>query len=263
MGARRSVSSPEIGRVSRGVSQILRFNWPWYAASLATTALGGTTLLLTSLPSVPRTAVAAGTALALYWGLASLLASYWIYDLSGLYDFAWLEPLFDPAPRSWVNVHAGFDNTSATLQRLFPVVTPRILDIYQAAVTTEASIDRARRSAQRPLQSSGADPRAFPLPDESADAIFVIFSAHEIRDPEARLAFFRELARVLARKGKIVLLEHPRDLPNFLVFGPGVRHFLPKSEWLRLLASSYLSLENSFTITPFVRVFLATWSGKS
>ncbi len=84
----------------------------------------------------------------------------------------------------------------------------------------------------------------------------MIFAAHEIRGPEVRLAFFRELRRILDPGGRIVLVEHLRDLANFLVFGPGFWHFLPEKEWLRLGRESRLVLHRSFRVTPFVRVFV-------
>jgi hypothetical protein len=51
-----------------------------------------------------------------------------------------------------------------------------------------------------------------------------------------------------------VLVEHTRDAASFLAFGPGFLHFLPRSEWLRLVAASGLRVAKELRITPFVTV---------
>jgi SAM-dependent methyltransferase len=195
-------------------------------------------------------------ALAAAWGLASLLAAYWVYDRSGIYDLGWLPGLLREPPRCWVNVHAGLDETSPALQALFPTAESRVLDIHDPASMSEPAIGRARRRGPPPVAPEPANPRRLPLPDASAEAIVLVFAAHEIRDPGVRLAFFRELRRVLDPEGRIVLVEHLRDLANVLVFGPGAWHFLPEREWRRLGRESRLALHRSVRLTPFVRVFV-------
>ena len=121
---------------------------------------------------------------------------------------------------------------------------------------TEPSIRRARRLTPAAFPALPADPNALPLETGTLEAAFVIFAAHEIRDAEARLRFFRELHRVLAPGGRLLLVEHLRDAANFLAFGPGFLHFLPRGEWLRLAHASGFAIVREFGITPFVRVFL-------
>ncbi len=73
--------------------------------------------------------------------LVSLLASHFIYDRSGLYDLGWLNV---DAPDRLVNIHAGFDETSALLASLFSQAHLRVLDFYDPDKHTESSIKRAR-----------------------------------------------------------------------------------------------------------------------
>ena len=84
----------------------------------------------------------------------------------------------------------------------------------------------------------------------------VTLAAHEIRDGQKREQFFRELRRVVAHEGKVIVVEHLRDLAAALAFGPGIFHFFPRGEWLRLGKCVGLEVERERRITPFVRVFV-------
>jgi hypothetical protein len=120
---------------------------------------------------------------------------------------------------------------------------------------TEPAIARARH--QKPV-APGVPARSDALPVDNgwADAVFLLMTAHEIRAPAKREQFFRELARILSVGGKVVVVEHLRDWANAAAFGPGVFHFLPRGEWLRLAAVAGLEVEREQRFTPFVRVFV-------
>jgi len=139
--------------------------------------------------------------------------------------------------------------------------------MYDPSEMSEPSIERARRAT---AEGHGPDPhvaplrcdfKALPLSDGDCDTVFLLFAAHEVRNRASREAFFRELHRSLTSGGVVVLVEHLRDVPNFLAFGPGFLHFLPRSEWLRLGVLSGLELEMEARFTPFVRLFV--WRKKS
>jgi hypothetical protein len=236
--------------------QILCFNWRAYvsaaALGLACCALG----LRPDLPSGFRMVLGVGGGLILLWLTASLAVSHYVYDLSGLREWMWLRDWFPSTPQRWVRLHAGWDEMGLALQRVFPVRRPRSLDFYDGKEMSEPSIRVARKTGAAADPSEAADWRALPLEDGGCDAVFLIMAAHELRRPLARELLFRELHRVLEPGGRVFLLEHLRNAANFLAFGPGFMHFLPRREWLRLARVAGFEVQATGSVTPFVGAFL-------
>jgi SAM-dependent methyltransferase len=231
----------------RGVLQIWKYNRRFYLASLS----GFTAAAIASIwmPFVLRALLLAGVSVGLLWTLSSLAVSHYIYDRSPLYDFGWLR-----APHAWLTIHSGLDETSALLRARFPGATARVFDMYDARVMTEPSIAKARELTVNP-PCERVDWRALPARDGEFDTVFLTFAAHELRERRAREELFREAARVLDAGGTVVLMEHLRDLANFLAFGPGCWHFWPRREWLHAASTAGLRVAEEFPVTPFVRVF--------
>jgi SAM-dependent methyltransferase len=254
-----AVAAP-LGQLGKyhGMLQILRYNRPMFAKTGAAALAAILAVALLPIPRLLGVLVLAGVAAGLLWSISSLLVSHWIYDLSPLSRWDWLAPLLPAAPQHWASLHAGLDETFGALARVFPIAAGTggaVLDFFDGAEMTEPSIVRARQlSLDR--AATPADFRALPLADGSQDAIFLIFAAHELRRPEARERFFLEIARALAPGGRAVLVEHVRDGWNFLAFGPGFLHFLPRREWLRLAAATGLTVRDDFRVTPFVAVLV-------
>jgi SAM-dependent methyltransferase len=238
-----------------GLLQILRYNQPMFAKTAAAALAAILALALLPMPRSLAILLAVGVAAAVLWSASSLLVSHWIYDRSPLREWDWLAGLFPAEPQRWTSIHAGLDETHGALARIFPAGNGSVLDIYDPAEMTEPSIARARRLALD-RAAAAADFRALPLPGASQDAVLLIFAAHELRRPESRLRFFQEIARALAAGGRAVLVEHLRDARNFLAFGPGFFHFMPRREWLRLAAAADLAVHQEFRITPFVDVLV-------
>jgi SAM-dependent methyltransferase len=95
-----------------------------------------------------------------------------------------------------------------------------------------------------------------PLPSRTLDTVFLIFTAHELRRPAARVQFFRELARVLRPDGEVALIEHARDWRNFLAFGPGFLHFFSPRSWRQTARAAGFVVRTEFRFTPFVEVLI-------
>jgi SAM-dependent methyltransferase len=75
-----------------------------------------------------------------------------------------------------------------------------------------------------------------------------------MRRPADRAALFAELRRVCAPGGRVVIVEHLRDAANFLAFGPGFFHFLPRRVWTEE-PRGCLALVGELPLTPFLRAF--------
>jgi SAM-dependent methyltransferase len=241
-----------------GVLQIVRYNARFYATAPIICAALGTIVGMKRCPRALRVLSASGGVLTAWWTVASLLVSYWVYDRSPLYRWQWLHEVLPEAPERWLNLHCGLDESSAALRELFPQAEGTTLDFFDATIMSEPSIRIARelQAAKQCEPALPADLRALPCSNACFDTVFLFFSAHEIRDADWRLQFFREVSRVLCSGGRVLLVEHPRDAANFLGFGPGFFHFWPRREWRRLAEESGLRIGDELAITPFVRAWI-------
>lgn len=232
-----------------GAVRIFLYNWPTYVGtwSLALVAIAVLRFLPPRLAFVG--ALAAGVAIV--WSLVSLAVSFYVYDRSELASGGWLPRLLRASPSTWATIHAGLD-AEVELDAAMTGTCIGRLDVFDAGIMTAPSIERARRRTATTHRATPCSPARLVLDDESCDAIVVAFTAHEIRDRGTRERFFDELRRALRPSGKVVLVEHVRDLANFAAFGPGYLHFQSRAEWLRLAARARLSVAAETRITPWV-----------
>lgn len=245
----------------QGVGNIVRFNWHFYvgAAAAGAAAVGLGALLggpLARYAYAVAAAVAATT-------LGSLLVSYYVYDASDLYTLRWLNADALPPGGHVVNVHAGFDETSALLACRYPGATLTVLDFYDPAQHTEVSIRRARAAYPPYPGTQPVQPPRLPLPAASADRVFVCMAAHEIRQPAQRVAFFREVRRLLRPGGRVVVVEHLRDAANFAAYTVGFLHFYSRRTWLGAFGQAGLAVVEEQKITPFVSAFTLAAGGSA
>ncbi len=240
-----------------GVANIVRFNWPMYAGAVAVI---GTGLVITRLAALPRLLarmIMTGLFGAAFTIFSSLVVSFWIYDRSPLYGWKWLGKFVSRPPRRIVNVHAGFDESTAALRRLYPEAEMAVLDFYDPVKNPEASIARARAASEPDPATIRIAVDHWPLPDASADLVVLFLVAHEVRDRTDRAAMFKEIRRICALDARVVLVEHLRDMANFAAFGPGFLHFLSYDDW-REAARNGFQLAAEEKVTPFVHLFCFT-----
>ena len=239
-----------------GLRQVVRLNWPFYAAAtlvIVTSTLG---LGRLAMPSAVRVAGYTATGLAAFWLAGSLAASWIVYDGSRLMKWTWILRALGSSPRTWINIHAGLDESTPALRALFAGSEGRVFDMFNPATMTEPSIARARQRARNAIEPETVDIRHLPVPTSTVDAALLLLSAHELRTDDARRALFEELRRVLTGAGRIVVVEHLRNWANLMAFGPGFLHFHSRRTWTRCFTRARLTIQRELSITPFVHVFV-------
>ncbi|BAV06420.1 Methyltransferase domain-containing protein [Filimonas lacunae] len=236
----------------QGVSNIVRFNWHFYLLSLLFIVL----LLLLSGVAVTllQHIITVLCLLAGFTIIVSLLVSCYIYDLSKLYQFRWIQPT--GAEKVVVNINAGFDETSALLENRFTHSQLIVLDFYDPVKHTEVSIKRARKAYPAYPGTQTITTARLPLANNTADKIFLILAAHEIRNEQERIAFFKELRRIVKHGGEICIVEHLRDTANLLAYNIGAFHFHSKPTWHKTFQAANLDIRQEIKLTPFISTFI-------
>ena len=235
----------------QGLVNIIRFNWHFYVLAgviLCVTwyvnqfFIGSATLLLIIF-------------LAAFWIVVSLAVSYFVYDRSKFYELDWLDDLETNSKGYSVNIHAGFDETSTLIKNKFPEAILKVWDFYDPKRHTEISIKRARNAFPSLPETVPVDTSQLPN-NKEFDTIFLIFAAHEIRDRSERQRFFEQLNGLLKPDGKIIVVEHLRDLPNFIAFTIGFFHFYSRKSWLEIFSNTNFGNIKTAKFTPFVSIFI-------
>lgn len=257
--AKRKIGNTEIKRKPfQGVFNIVRFNWHFYiVAFVVLIAL----LLCSDLFSQPLSSVVLiGAILAIFIILVSLSVSFYIYDLSGLYQLQWLKNLNNLCV---LNINAGFDETSEIILEKFPEVELKICDFYNPQQHTEISIKRARKAYPPHPNTISVTTEQLPFEEDTFDKSIAILSAHEIRNDEERAHFFKELNRITKPTGHILVTEHLRDFNNFMAYTIGFFHFHSQKTWLETFHEAGLAVKHKLKTTPFITTFILEKNGNA
>lgn len=235
--------------------RIAGYNWPLYAAAAVGILVGLVFAFLPGFSPIMRWLGGAGAVVAAWFACASFGAFHWMFDRSELLGGKWLKEVLPEAPGRWVQINVGLEETTLPLEEVFPGAEGKKLDLFNPAIMTEPAVTRAKqqRADAAPVFIL---PESLPIEEGWAELVVVTLAAHEIRDRQKRERFFQELRRIASPTGRIVIAEHLRDLAAALAFGPGIFHFFPRGEWLRLGNLTNLEVERERRITPFVRVFV-------
>ncbi|MBI3482818.1 MAG: methyltransferase domain-containing protein [Bacteroidetes bacterium] len=230
-------------RKFQGVLNILSFNRHFYIIGLGILAV---LLLVHFLAEWP-----------MYGLIMPLLVSAYVYDFSGYYKFNWLKNIVSDNEKIKliININAGFDETSFIIKNKFPESDLRVFDFYNAKQHTEPAIIRARKVSLIYPNTQQIASNSIPLKDNTADIIFLLSAVHEIRSHDEKVQFLKECHRLCKSGGKVIMVEHLRDFPNFLAFSVGFTHFFSRSVWKNAFERAGFSAFQETKFTPFMSIF--------
>lgn len=238
----------------QGVINILSFNRHYYVGGIIVLALIIGSRFIFDWPERWFWLVI----LAFIYGLIMpLVVSAYVYDLSGFYRFDWLKEMKieDASGKFNLNINAGFDETSFIIADILPQSELQVYDFYNAKQHTEPAIVRARKVSMFYPNTRQINTNAIPLNDNSADNIFLISAVHEIRSHDEKVQFLKECRRVCKPNGKLIIVEHLRDLPNFIAFTIGFTHFFSRVTWKKAVEEAGFTSFNETKFTPFMSIF--------
>ncbi|HEY2726849.1 MAG TPA: methyltransferase [Parafilimonas sp.] len=188
--------------------------------------------------------------------LISLAVTFYIYDYSSLYTLDWLNKLNIKKNSSIINIHAGFDETSESIQHKFSPKFFKIFDFYDPQKHTEISIKRARKRGYIFPGTKTIDTEKSQFNSQKVDYIFLLLAAHEIRNDGERITFFLKLQSLLNRDGKIIVAEHLRNIPNFFAYNIGTFHFFSKYKWKSTFEAAGFNTVSEIKINKFMTAFI-------
>ena len=245
-------------RPFQGVLNILSFNRHFYVIGLVVLAAIVGIHIYFPMPSWLFLTILCAFA---YGLIMPLIVSAYVYDYSGYYKFDWLEQIVADQHETGkiVNINAGFDETSFILADRFPNSSIEVFDFYDQHRHTEPAIVRARKVSLVYPGTKQMDSGRVPLNDHSVDKIFLLSAVHEIRANQEKVRFLTECRRVCKPDGQVIMVEHLRDLPNFLAFTIGFTHFFSRHTWLSAFRSAGFSTVSETKFTPFLSIFVARY----
>ncbi|MBI1767414.1 MAG: methyltransferase domain-containing protein [Bacteroidetes bacterium] len=241
-------------RKFQGVLNILSFNRHFYIIGLGILAV---LLLVHFLAEWPVIIFWLIIAAFMYGLIMPLLVSAYVYDFSGYYKFNWLKNIVSDNEKIKliININAGFDETSFIIKNKFPESDLRVFDFYNAKQHTEPAIIRARKVSLIYPNTQQIASNSIPLKDNTADIIFLLSAVHEIRSHDEKVQFLKECHRLCKSGGKVIMVEHLRDFPNFLAFSVGFTHFFSRSVWKNAFERAGFSAFQETKFTPFMSIF--------
>jgi SAM-dependent methyltransferase len=241
----------------QGLMTITRLNWPFYAVALGLGAIAIIGLLRFPIGGFPYLACGMALAFTAYFLIVSLGVSHLVYDRSGLYRWDWVDRALHGATRKrFLFCHCGFDDASRELRTKVGEGEWTVLDHYDAARMTEASIRRARRIFPPSAEALKTTYNDWPVAPDAADVVFGLLAIHELRSEVERQAWFEEAKRSLREGGRVVLVEHLRNVANLVAFGPGFLHFHSRTSWRRCWEKAGFRCVDEMGITPWVQLFV-------
>ena len=174
----------------QGVLNIIRFNWHFYV--MAGLVLLAVFFFKNYLPEQIQGFALLISILAGLSIIISLLTSFYIYDLSNLYQLQWLPT---PGNKRILTINAGFDETTEIIKGKFPNCNITACDFYDPSRHTEVSLQRARKAYPSPRNTIQITTNRLPFADNSFDFVVCSLFLHHLTDEKA-VVLLAEMKRV-------------------------------------------------------------------
>jgi len=189
--------------------------------------------------------------------IASVFASYILYDKSGLYELNNLKGIIDlNKVENAVLVHASFDPLSRKLEEKYKNLNVTVCDIYGNRHEHESGIKTSKKIFPPNPNEIKIHAEKLPFENNSQDIILAITAVHEILDHKKRVGFFKEAKRILKDKGVIIVSEQFRNRINFIFFNIGAFHFLSRKQWEKSISEAGLNIADNKNVTLFANMLV-------
>lgn len=231
------------GRYS-GTARYLSTHWPTYALAYGT-AIAALLLIAVGIETRWLSLLPLGLLLfliPLFFIATSLRAAHRLYDPDGILPHQLLFDMAQLNGRSHFGlIDIGLRHHAIDLANLLTSGHINVMDIYNPQLISSSSV--ARSQQQHPPH----DPRLIwlessisllPLPNSSVGAVIACEMLSHIDQEGDRLVLLREIYRVLAPNGRLLLAERSRTQANWLALGPAATHLRPDSYWRQLLTDA-------------------------
>ncbi|WP_278553855.1 methyltransferase domain-containing protein [Elizabethkingia bruuniana] len=189
--------------------------------------------------------------------IASVVASYILYDHSDLYELNDLQEIIDfRNTESVILIHASFDPLSGPLGKKYKNLDLVVCDIYGNRHEHEKGIEISKKVFPPNPAEIKISPNKLPFEDKSVDVILAVTSLHEILNHKDRVLFFKEAKRIVKDNGVIVMSEQFQNIINFIFFNIGAFHFLTKKQWEKAISEAGLKVVVNKKNTPFANTLI-------
>jgi SAM-dependent methyltransferase len=189
--------------------------------------------------------------------VASIIASYILYDNSDLYELNNLKGIVDLEKMgNAILIHASFDPLSRQLEEKYQNLNLIVCDIYGNRHEHESGVKISKKVFPPNPKEIKISPDKLPFENKSQDVVLAITSLHEILDHKERVLFFKEAKRIVKDDGLIIMSEQFRNLTNFIFFNIGAFHFLSQKQWEKAISDADLKIVTNKEITPFANMLI-------
>ena len=189
--------------------------------------------------------------------IASILASYILYDKSDLYKLNNLKDILDLKKiKKAVLIHASFDPISQLLEKRCPDLNLTVCDIFENRHEHDSGIKISKKVFPPNPKEIKINPNQLAFEDNSQDLVLAITAIHEILNHKERVLFFEEAKRIVKQDGLIIVSEQFRDTTNFLFFNIGAFHFLSQKQWKKAISDAGLEIIMNKKITIFANMLV-------